>query len=63
MKMTKFQDNSGNHIQVSFAGNGDIRVYVSESYEAQESKACLKLSRAQANLLVCAIIDLLGDEE
>ena len=62
MKMTKFQDNSGNHIQVSYAGDGDIRVYISESFESQESKACLKLSQAQANLLVAAIIDL-GAEE
>ena len=62
MKMTRFQDNSGNHIQISFAGDGDIRVYISESFEDKDSKACLKLSQAQANLLVAAIIDLSGDE-
>lgn len=63
MKVTKFQDNNNNHIQVSYAGDGDIRVYVSENYETEESKACLKLSEAQANLLIAALIDLAGNED
>jgi len=65
MKKTKFQDSSNNCVQVSYAGDGDIRIYISESFESEASKACLKLSRAQANLLVAAItdlIDLRGEE-
>lgn len=62
MKITKFQDNSNNHVQVSYAGNGDIRIYISENFECEESKACLNLSHAQANLLIAAIIDLMEEE-
>lgn len=61
MKITKFQDNSGNHIQISYASDGDIRVYIGETFET-DSKVCLKLSRAQAILFVTAIIDLAGDK-
>lgn len=62
MKITKFQDNSSNHIQISFASDGDIRIYISESDKTEENKACLKLSKAQAQLLIAAIIDMDGDE-
>lgn len=61
MKITEFQDNNFNKIRLSIAGDGDTRIYI-DKQEGNVS-VCLKLSRAQANMLIASIIDVMGDYE
>lgn len=62
MKCTRFQDENGHEIRISFAGNGDVRIYQTDLNDS-EKFSCMTLSHPQARMLVLAIQDLLGDEK
>lgn len=61
MKFLRFQDKSGNKIQLSISSDGDYRVYF--DYES-DTAPCLKLSDTQAIILINGLKDLMefGDD-
>ncbi len=61
MKTFEFQDINQTKICVQYSGAGDIRVYITP-LKAKDSK-CIHMTPNQAQILICAIQDLLDARE
>lgn len=53
-----FTDINGREVQVSMSAGGDYRIY----YDKEVTSPCLLLNKNQANILINALKDLMGDE-
>lgn len=60
-----FQDLSHQEIQVQISGGGDYRIYVTSTIPEKSGfkSMCLLLNKAQANILINALKDLMRKEQ